>query len=46
MDDITRRGETVWTEIEAEISRRNAPGYDRAADPAATCSELRTLSDS
>ena len=27
---ITRRGEDVWREVEAEIERRNATGYDRA----------------
>ena len=27
---ITRRGEGVWREVEAEIERRNATGYDRA----------------
>ncbi len=27
---ITRRGEGVWHEVEAEIERRNATGYDRA----------------
>jgi hypothetical protein len=25
-----RRGESVWREIEAEIERRNASGYDKA----------------
>ena len=29
---ITRRGESVWREVEAEIERRNAAGYDKAAD--------------
>jgi hypothetical protein len=28
---IARRGERVWPEIEAEIGRRNGPGYDKAA---------------
>jgi hypothetical protein len=28
---IARRGESVWREVEAEIERRNAPGYDKAA---------------
>ena len=28
---IARRGESVWREVEAEIERRNATGYDRAA---------------
>lgn len=31
LDAIERRGESVWSEIESEIARRNAPGYDRAA---------------
>lgn len=28
---IVRRGESVWREIETEIERRNAAGYDKAA---------------
>jgi hypothetical protein len=28
---IARRGEGVWRDVEAEIERRNAPGYDTAA---------------
>lgn len=28
---IVRRGESAWREIDAEIERRNAAGYDRAA---------------
>ncbi len=31
LDVIVRRGESVWQEIEAEIARRNATGYDTAA---------------
>jgi hypothetical protein len=31
LDTITRRGESVWREVEAEIERRNAVGYDKAA---------------
>ncbi|MGK2873620.1 MAG: hypothetical protein ACSLFL_15410 [Alphaproteobacteria bacterium] len=31
LDAIARRGEGVWREIETEIGRRNAAGYDRAA---------------
>jgi hypothetical protein len=31
LDAIARRGESVWREIEAEIERRNATGYDKAA---------------
>ena len=30
LDAIARRGESVWQEIETEIERRNATGYDRA----------------
>lgn len=30
LDAIARRGESIWREIEAEIERRNATGYDRA----------------
>jgi hypothetical protein len=29
--DLARRGESVWEEVETEIARANAPGYDRAA---------------
>jgi hypothetical protein len=29
---VARRGEGVWREIEAEIERRNAAAYDRAAE--------------
>jgi hypothetical protein len=31
LDAIARRGESVWCEIETEIERRNAAGYDKAA---------------
>jgi hypothetical protein len=31
LDAIVRRGESVWQEIEVEIARRNAAGYDKAA---------------
>ncbi len=31
LEDTRRRGESVWREIESEIERRNATGYDRAA---------------
>ncbi|MEX2647473.1 MAG: hypothetical protein WD673_00510 [Alphaproteobacteria bacterium] len=31
LDAIARRGESVWREIETEIARRNAAGYDKAA---------------
>lgn len=30
IDALARRGETVWQEVETEIERRNAPGYDKA----------------
>ncbi len=30
LDAVKRRGESVWTEIETEIERRNGSGYDRA----------------
>jgi len=32
LDAIARRGENVWREIESEIERRNAGGYDKAAN--------------
>ena len=31
LDELMRRGEAVWDEVESEIVRRNAPGYERAA---------------
>jgi len=31
LDAIIRRGDGIWREIETEIERRNAPGYDKAA---------------
>ncbi len=31
LEDVMRRGEAVWAEVETEIARRNAAGYDRAA---------------
>jgi hypothetical protein len=31
LDAIARRGESVWREIEGEIERRSAAGYDKAA---------------
>lgn len=30
LDALLKRGEAVWDEIEAEIERRNASGYDKA----------------
>ena len=37
---LRRRGEDVWREIETEVARRNASGYDRATSLIA---DLRTL---
>lgn len=31
LEALTRRGEAVWTDVEAAIALRNAPGYDKAA---------------
>ncbi len=31
LDEVMQRGEAVWAEVETEIARRNASGYDRAA---------------
>lgn len=49
LDAIMRRGETVWREVETEIERRNAPGYDTAAglllDLKAIAEERRTTGD-
>lgn len=46
---MMRRGETVWGEVETEIERRNAPGYDTAAglllDLKAIAEERRTIGD-
>jgi hypothetical protein len=46
---IARRGEGVWHEIEAEIERRNAAAYDRAAglllDLQAVAKERGTIED-
>ena len=30
LDEVMQRGEAVWTEVEAEIARRNASGYEHA----------------
>lgn len=32
LDDIARQGESVWREVETEIERRNASGYDKATN--------------
>ena len=31
LEEVMQRGEAVWSELEAEIARRNASGYERAA---------------
>ena len=31
LEALKRRGEAVWTDVEAAIALRNAPGYDKAA---------------
>lgn len=49
LDEVMQRGEAVWAEIETEIARRNASGYDRAAallfDLEAIAIEGGTLAD-
>lgn len=42
LDDLARRGEGAWREVEAAIGRRNPVGYDRAAD---LLSDLRALAE-
>jgi hypothetical protein len=46
---IARRGEVVWREVEAEIERRNAAAYDKAAglllDLQAVAKERGTIED-
>ncbi|MCZ0945359.1 MAG: hypothetical protein OXJ53_20075 [Gammaproteobacteria bacterium] len=39
---LRRRGAEVWREVEAEVERRNASGYDQAAS---LISDLRALAD-
>ena len=39
---LRRRGEDVWREVETEVGRRNASGYDRAAG---LIFDLHTLAD-
>ena len=39
---IQRRGDSVWREVEAEIERRNAAGYDKAAD---LLSDLKAIAE-
>jgi hypothetical protein len=41
LEAIARRGESVWREIETEIERRNAAGYERAAN---LLLDLKTIS--
>jgi hypothetical protein len=41
LEAIGRRGESVWREVETEIERRNAAGYDKAAN---LLRDLRTIS--
>lgn len=40
--EVARKGDSVWTEIESEILRRNPKGYDRAAS---LLGDLRTLAE-
>jgi hypothetical protein len=42
LDAIGRRGEGVWREVESEIERRNAAGYDKAAS---LLFDLRAIAD-
>src|SRR5271165_1499868 len=42
LDALKRRGASVWREIEDEIERRNALGYERAADLLADLQALAT----
>ncbi|NNH66934.1 hypothetical protein [Rhizobium laguerreae] len=42
LNAIIRRGDAVWREIETEIERRNASGYDRAARLLA---DLKTIAE-
>lgn len=49
LDTISRRGQSVWREIEVEIERRNPAGYDEATsllfDLRAIAEECRTTPD-
>jgi hypothetical protein len=40
LDAVKRRGDSVWREIEREIERRNASGYDRAVGLLADLNEI------
>ncbi len=46
---VARRGESVWREVETEIERRNAAGYDKAAglllDLRAVAAQRGTIED-
>jgi hypothetical protein len=42
LDGIVRRGEGIWREIDAEIERRTAAGYDKAAG---LLSDLRAIAE-
>jgi hypothetical protein len=42
LDAIMERGDSVWREIETEIERRNAPGYDKAAN---LLTDLKTIAE-
>ncbi|GGC03791.1 hypothetical protein GCM10011494_22820 [Novosphingobium endophyticum] len=42
IDALARRGEGAWQEVEAEIERRNAPGYDKAV---ALLVDLRAIAE-
>jgi hypothetical protein len=42
LEALIRKGDRVWTEVEAEIERRNAGGYDRATS---LLSDLRSVAE-
>jgi hypothetical protein len=42
VDAVARRGESVWREVETEIERRNADGYDKATT---LLLDLRAIAD-
>jgi hypothetical protein len=49
LDDLKRKGEGIWLKVEAEINRRSASSYDRAAnllfDLQTIAEEQETLAD-
>ena len=45
LDVVRRQGDSVWTEIETEIERRNASGYDRATALLADLKQLAAEQD-